>query len=279
MTMTKTVCRWVVAVFLGAAATLTATPASAQYLNLTPTVVDNVQKLADRANRPPTTDSPAFVRPSLFRPFTDVLGDVRRLPSRTNAEFLVAGLAAAAGAHTADADVTEDFGGTRNGLFRPGATIGGTPFELGAAFATYAIARSMNKPGAMSFGSDLIRAQVIAELLTVGVKQSARRARPEGSGYSFPSGHTSTAFASATVIQRHYGWKFGLPAYAVASYVAASRVEMRKHYLSDVAFGAAIGIVAGRTVTIGHDHKFNLTPIGSADGAGAGLGLTLVGKK
>src|SRR5215471_21611826 len=277
--MTKTVCKYVVAAFIGTAVALTATQASAQYLNLTPTVVDDGQKLTDQASKTPTGDSPTFVRPSLVRPFLDVLGDVRRLPSSTNAEFLVAGLAAAAGAHKADADLTEDFGGTRNGLFRPGATIGGTPFELGAAFATYAIARSMNKPGAMSFGRDLIRAQVIAELLTIGVKESTRRARPEGSGYSFPSGHTSTAFASATVIQEHYGWKFGLPAYAVASYVAASRVEMKKHYLSDVAFGAAIGIVAGRTVTIGHDHKFTVTPIGSSDGAGAGLGLTWVGKK
>jgi hypothetical protein len=268
-----------VAAFLGTAAVLTATPASAQYLNLTPTIVDDVQKLTDQPNKTPTTDSPTFVRPSLVRPFLDVLGDFRRLPSRTNAEFLVAGLAAAAGAHQADADVTEDFGGTRNGFFRAGATVGGTPFELGAAFATYAIARSMNKPGAMNLGSDLIRAQVIAELLTIGVKESTRRARPEGSGYSFPSGHTSTAFASATVVQQHYGWKFGLPAYAVASYVAASRVEMKKHYLSDVAFGAAVGIIAGRTVTIGHDHKFNVTPIGSINGAGAGLGLIWVGKK
>jgi len=261
--MTKTVCRCVVAAFLGSAAVLTATPASAQYVNLTPTVVGDVE-------------SPTFVRPSLFRPFTDVLGDFRRLPTTTNAEFLVAGLAAAAVSHRADADVIEDFGGTRSGLFRPGATIGGTPFELGAAFATYAIARSMNKPGAISFGSDLIRAQVMAELLTVGIKQGTRRARPEGSGYSFPSGHTSTAFASATVIQQHYGWKFGLPAYAVASYVAASRVEMKKHYLSDVAFGAAIGIISGRTVTLGHEHRFMVTPIASTDGTGAGMGLTLV---
>ena len=75
-------------------------------------------------------------------------------------------------------------------------------------------------------------------------KQATRRSRPEGTGYSFPSGHTTVTFASATVLQRHFGWKVGLPAYAVASYVAASRVEMKRHYLSDVAFGAALGIVA-----------------------------------
>jgi membrane-associated phospholipid phosphatase len=224
-------------------------------------------------------EPPEWVRPSLFRPFTDVLGDFRRLPSRENGEWLVLGIAAAAATHRADADVTEDFAGTQPRAFRAGATIGGTPFELGAAFATFAIARSLNKPGLTSFGGDLIRAQVIAELLTVGVKQGARRTRPDGSGYSFPSGHTSTAFASATVIQEHYGWKFGVPAYAVATYVAASRIETKKHYLSDVAFGAAIGIMAGRTVTIGHQHRFTVTPIGSMDGAGAGAGLTWTPRK
>ena len=274
--MTKPICRSFVAACLSAASVLVASPASAQYLNLTPTVVGDVEALAKRANESPAVETRTFERPSLIQPFTDVLGDFRRLPTTANAKFLVVGLVAAAASHRADTELTEDFGGTRNGLFRPGATIGGTPLELGAAFATYAIARSMNKPGVMSFGSDLIRAQVMAELLTVGIKQGTRRARPEGSGYSFPSGHTSTAFASATVIQQHYGWKFGLPAYAVATYVAASRVEMKKHYLSDVAFGAAIGIMAGRTVTIGQQHKFMVTPIGSMDGAGAGLGLSLI---
>ena len=54
---------------------------------------------------------------------------------------------------------------------------------------------------------------------------------------------------------------------------------MRRHYLSDVAFGAAIGIMAGRTVTIGHERKFTVTPIASTDGAGGGLGLTWAGRK
>ena len=79
------------------------------------------------------------------------------------------------------------------------------------------------------------------------------------------------AFASATVLQRHFGWKVGVPAYAVASYVAASRVEVKHHYLSDVAFGAALGIVAGRTVPVGHGHRLVLTPMVTPDGAGAGF--------
>jgi membrane-associated phospholipid phosphatase len=274
--MTKTVCNGFLAALICAAGVLNSTAASAQSVDVTPTVVDYQTKLADQRQ----IDEPIpFEKPSLFRPFTDVLGDFRHLPNRTNAEFLVAGLVLAAGAHRADTEVTEDFAGTRTALFRPGAIIGGTPFELGAAFATYAIARSMNKPGAMSFGSDLVRAEVMAELLTFGIKEGTRRTRPDGTSMSFPSGHTSSAFATATVIQEHFGWKWGVPAYAVATYVGASRVEMKKHYLSDVAFGAAIGIMSGRTVTIGHAHKFMVVPIGSTDGTGAGAGLTWVGHK
>jgi hypothetical protein len=81
------------------------------------------------------------------------------------------------------------------------------------------------------------------------------------------------AFASATVLQRHFGWKAGIPAYAVASYVAASRVQTQRHYLSDVAFGAALGIVAGRTVSVGHGRQLMLTPMALHGGGGAVFSL------
>jgi membrane-associated phospholipid phosphatase len=116
----------------------------------------------------------------------------------------------------------------------------------------------------------------MAEGLTIGIKEATRRSRPEGAGFSFPSGHTTAAFASATVLQQHFGWKVGIPAYAVAAYVGASRVEMRRHYLSDVAFGAALGIVAGRTVTIGHQ-RLLITPMATPEGAAAGF--TWLGRK
>ena len=48
----------------------------------------------------------------------------------------------------------------------------------------------------------------------------------------------------------HFGWKAGVPAYGLAAYVAGSRLQENRHYMSDVLFGAAVGIVSGRTVTI-----------------------------
>jgi membrane-associated phospholipid phosphatase len=49
-------------------------------------------------------------------------------------------------------------------------------------------------------------------------------------------------------VERHYGWKGGLPAYALASAVAVSRLQRDKHYLSDVMAGATLGYIVGRTV-------------------------------
>jgi membrane-associated phospholipid phosphatase len=50
------------------------------------------------------------------------------------------------------------------------------------------------------------------------------------------------------VIERHLGWRKALLGYAVATYVATSRLHDDQHWLSDVVFGAAVGTVAGRTV-------------------------------
>jgi len=207
--------------------------------------------------------------------FTGAVRDIGRVPSTGSAAILALGGAAALGAHSVDSRVNRTFstGDERHAAFKAGATLGGTPLQLGAAFTAYAIGRAMNKPCAAALGADLVQAQLMAQVFTIGLKQATRRARPEGSGLSFPSGHTTMAFASATVLQRHFGWKAGIPAYAVASYVAASRVQTQRHYLSDVAFGAALGIVAGRTVPVGHGRQLMLTPMAVSRGAGASFTL------
>jgi membrane-associated phospholipid phosphatase len=210
--------------------------------------------------------------------FTGTLHGFRQLGDRDSLGILAVGAAAALGAHQVDSDVTRKFpSSSLDSPFKSGALLGGTPFELGGAFGTYLIGRAFEKPCVVSLGADLVKAELMAEVLTMAVKQATHRSRPEGSGYSFPSGHTTVAFASATVLERHFGWKVGIPAYAVATYVAASRVEMKRHYLSDVAFGAALGIVAGRSVSVGHGRRLMVTPMASPDGAGAGF--TWVGKK
>ena len=231
------------------------------------------------AQSEPSSRSSCGETPSLGAVAKGTLRDFGRLPSSGSAGLLAIGGVAAFGAHSVDNDVARNFPAVSglNGAFKPGAVIGGTPFQLGAAFGTYAIGRALGRSCIARVGADLLQAQLMAEGLTMIFKESTRRSRPEGAGFSFPSGHTTVSFASATVLQRHFGWKVGLPAYAVASYVAASRVEMQRHYLSDVAFGAALGIVAGRTVPIGHGRALMLTPMASRSGVGAQF--TLLGGK
>jgi len=60
---------------------------------------------------------------------------------------------------------------------------------------------------------------------------------------SFPSGHTTIAFATATTLALEYKkWYIAVPAYAWATGVAYSRMYEGKHYPSDVLAGAALGV-------------------------------------
>lgn len=87
----------------------------------------------------------------------------------------------------------------------------------------------------------------VSSAITYGFKFGVGRERPNGdNNRSFPSGHTSHSFTIAAVSQELFGNKIGIPAYAMAAVVAASRVHDNKHYLSDVLFGAGIGTVIGR---------------------------------
>jgi membrane-associated phospholipid phosphatase len=81
------------------------------------------------------------------------------------------------------------------------------------------------------------------------LKPTVDRTRPDGGGQSFPSGHAASAFAGAAFLQRRYGWRLGVPAYALASYVGWSRVEADRHHPSDIVASAAIGIGANLLFT------------------------------
>jgi len=134
-------------------------------------------------------------------------------------------------------------------VFEPGDYLGG-PLLIAGGCATYGLGIMMGKPQAQALGADLIRAQFVTGSLTFALKQAVGRERPDHSNdASFPSGHASEAFATATVLDRRYGLRAGLPAYLLAGYVAASRLNESQHYLSDVIAGAALGFIVGRTVT------------------------------
>ena len=78
--------------------------------------------------------------------------------------------------------------------------------------------------------------------VTYGLKFTIDAKRPNGGNESFPSTHTSISFTSAEFMRKRYGWAYGIPAYAAATFVAYSRVESDQHYTRDVIAGAVIGI-------------------------------------
>lgn len=104
---------------------------------------------------------------------------------------------------------------------------------------------------------------------TLILKYAVKEDRPDHSNmHSFPSGHTSTAFATATFIQRRYGWKLGVPAFAVATYIGWGRVYAKKHHWWDVVAGAAIGAGAALIYTrpFAEKHDLILSPSAGPDG-------------
>ncbi|MGC8802243.1 MAG: phosphatase PAP2 family protein [Bacteroidales bacterium] len=97
----------------------------------------------------------------------------------------------------------------------------------------------------------------IAGVLTFSLKYSMNRPRPfeaypqlflqktSGGSPSFPSGHTSLAFAAATSLSLQYSrWYVIVPAYAWAGCVGYSRMYLGVHYPSDVLVGALIGMAS-----------------------------------
>jgi len=98
--------------------------------------------------------------------------------------------------------------------------------------------------------------------------------RPDDSDNdSFPSGHTASAFSSATTLHRRYGWEVGFPAYAVATLTGVARERARKHYWWDVLAGAAIGSASGWYFTDALDGNVQLVPW--VDSKAAGLSASM----
>jgi membrane-associated phospholipid phosphatase len=214
----------------------------------------------------------AIVVPTLGGVLRSTGRDLRALPSWTNFSVLAGGLVTSGAFLRSDSNISARLSSApwAEGAFEATSLTGQFAVHAAAGLVSYGIGRATASPHLAVLGADLVRAQILAQGTTQALKVSIGRARPDGTSHSFPSGHTSTMFATATVLNQHFGWKAGVPAYAAATYVAAGRIQTRRHYLSDVTFGAALGVVAGRTVT-----RFALIPIATPEG-GAGAGLTLV---
>jgi len=204
----------------------------------------------------------------------DVVADFKAFPQRESTWVILGvGGAAALAVHPADNSVNSHLvsSGWADNLWKPGHIIGG-PVMYGVPIALYLGGRYLLAPATgesqtnkwSHLGLDLLRAELEEEVIVQALKVSVRRTRPDGTSYSFPSGHAAATFALAAVLERHLGYRFAWPTLVIATYVGTSRLHDNVHHLSDVVFGAAIGTATGWTVVGRHgrsNYAFVPTPV------------------
>lgn len=108
----------------------------------------------------------------------------------------------------------------------------------------------------------LIKGQALNLGLVYILKKTLKKPRPDGTAYSFPSGHTANAFAGATMLSIEYGqthrW-VPYVSYGFASGIGIMRMANDKHYISDVLFGAGLGILSMKVAYWTHRYQWNRT--------------------
>jgi len=161
----------------------------------------------------------------------------------------------------------------------------GDPGSIVIGVSLYGIGRLAKWRNVADLGLHGTEAVAISGIVTGIIKDAAGRARPyvsadtsphdfgfarglhKGGGYqSFPSGHSTAAFAAAAVVtsESQRWWPRGIwfvaPAmYGGATLVGASRMYNNAHWASDVVLGAAVGTFSGiKVVRYGHGHTNNL---------------------
>jgi membrane-associated phospholipid phosphatase len=144
--------------------------------------------------------------------------------------------------------------------FAPGAAV----FALNA----FGLKGKHNyKDAALIYGGSI----AIASAFVLPLKAITKEERPDFSGNnSFPSGHTTIAFASAEFLRQEYKdtpW-IGYAGYAVATATGVLRMYNNKHWFGDVVAGAGFGIASAKLsyflydkVFLKNGWNFTLTPI------------------
>ncbi|MFV5689602.1 phosphatase PAP2 family protein [Flavobacterium sp. ZT3R25] len=159
-------------------------------------------------------------------------------------------------AQNIDINILRDINGNRNKNLDPTfkfVTNTAVPFSVATPIIIYSVGLikkdSTIKKQAIFIGETFL----VSAFITTALKHTVKRARPfdtysdieketSAPGYSFPSGHTSLAFATATSLSMAYPkWYVIAPSFVWAGAVGYSRMHLGVHYPSDVLAGAIIG--------------------------------------
>lgn len=144
-------------------------------------------------------------------------------------------------------------------------------WPIGVSAAGYVLGVVIKDDKVKRIAKVALKATIISGLITRAAKMTFSRTRPNSadspyefggfdisnSNVSFPSGHTTTAFAFATIIAEHYKEKskvIPVLAYAAATMAGWSRVHDNAHWASDVAVGALIGHLTAKLI---YAHEYN----------------------
>ncbi|MBX6363806.1 MAG: phosphatase PAP2 family protein [Gemmatimonadetes bacterium] len=158
----------------------------------------------------------------------------------------------------------------------------GAEASIPIVVATYVAGIALDRPGLRRTGVEAAASSVAAAgVITPLLKKAVGRARPRqhlgshhfdpfGGDVSFPSGHTTQAFAIASVFaaEAHPLWA-RIAAYGLASGVGVARMYHGAHFASDVAGGALIGTLVGRGVVRFGRSRVRVAP--AAGGAGVAI--------
>ena len=159
-------------------------------------------------------------------------------------------------AQNADINILRDINVNRNTSLDPTFKIitnSAVPISVATPIIIYSVGLikqdSTIKKQAIFIGETFL----VSAFVTTALKHSIKRERPfdtysdidkatSAPGYSFPSGHTSTAFATATSLSMAYPkWYVIAPSFVWASAVGYSRMHLGVHYPTDVFAGALVG--------------------------------------
>lgn len=158
--------------------------------------------------------------------------------------------------------------------------IGCPATHFAATGLWYALAADSDDQLNRSRAWTLMTALSLNGLTTMALKVINHNHSPNGEPLAWPSGHTSSSFTVAAVLDEYYGPRIGIPAYLAAGFVGYRMMDSGDHWPSDVLFGAALGYVVGHSVA-GRQKDleiagFKLTPtvIATPGRTATGLALT-----